>query len=342
MDLQALSNKELSVALHSLVKHERVTSAQILAYLNEVARREIYLHEGYGSLFDYCTRKLRYSEPAANRRIASARAAHKYPEAYKLLVQGELSLTTLSLIAGRLTEDHKGELLQRIRGKSRTEVEAILAELCPKTKTVERVRPVVVAAAVITEQPKTIGAAIPTPPPSQPEAQPFLAPQASTEKRYKLTYAVDEETFAMLEEAKILLSSKAPTGLTLAELTKLILKEFLDGHSPEKKEKRRAARAVKKAPKEAQASKRSKPSRRIPARLRDQVYIRDGGCCAYRSPEGVRCSCTHNLQIDHLVPFAKGGSTELENLRLICAAHNRHLAVLHFGSEHMAQFSPGK
>ena len=65
--------------------------------------------------------------------------------------------------------------------------------------------------------------------------------------------------------------------------------------------------------------------RAIPAAVRRQVWERDRGCCSYvdRS-SGRRCGSRHLLEIDHVVPYALGGSAEPDNLRLLCAAHHRH------------------
>ena len=70
--------------------------------------------------------------------------------------------------------------------------------------------------------------------------------------------------------------------------------------------------------------KSQRPSRYIPTYLKKYVWERDSGRCTYVHPETRRrCSSTHLLQIDHIKPFALGGKSEKENLRLLCAAHNR-------------------
>ena len=66
-------------------------------------------------------------------------------------------------------------------------------------------------------------------------------------------------------------------------------------------------------------------SRAIPAAVRRQVWERDRGCCSYvDGGSGRRCGSRHLLEIDHVVPYALGGGAELDNLRLLCAAHHRH------------------
>ena len=65
--------------------------------------------------------------------------------------------------------------------------------------------------------------------------------------------------------------------------------------------------------------------RTIPTAVKRQVWERDGGCCSYADRgSGRRCRSRHALQMDHVVPFALGGSAEPDNLRLLCAAHHRH------------------
>ena len=74
----------------------------------------------------------------------------------------------------------------------------------------------------------------------------------------------------------------------------------------------------------AHGPRRSPPRRPIPAAVRRHVWQRDGGRCGYRDPlTGRRCSSSHLLQIDHLLPVAQGGGAEPDNLQLACFAHHR-------------------
>ena len=74
----------------------------------------------------------------------------------------------------------------------------------------------------------------------------------------------------------------------------------------------------------AQPPLRARRSRYIPAPVRREVWCRDGGCCSYVDPySGRRCGSRFLLELDHIVPFALGGSAEPGNLRLRCSAHHR-------------------
>ena len=68
----------------------------------------------------------------------------------------------------------------------------------------------------------------------------------------------------------------------------------------------------------------SPPRRHIPAAVRRHLWLRDGGRCCYRDPlSGRRCTSSHLLQIDHLLPVAEGGGPVPSNLELLCFAHHR-------------------
>ena len=65
--------------------------------------------------------------------------------------------------------------------------------------------------------------------------------------------------------------------------------------------------------------------RAIPAAVKREVWRRDRGRCRYVDrASGRRCGSQHLLQIDHVVPYARGGGAEPNNLRLLCAAHHRY------------------
>jgi 5-methylcytosine-specific restriction endonuclease McrA len=75
--------------------------------------------------------------------------------------------------------------------------------------------------------------------------------------------------------------------------------------------------------------------RSIPAQIRKAVYDRDGGRCAHTYADGKRCPNKAKLEFDHIIPIAKGGKTTIDNLRLLCRAHNQHAADQAFGQAFM-------
>jgi 5-methylcytosine-specific restriction endonuclease McrA len=63
-------------------------------------------------------------------------------------------------------------------------------------------------------------------------------------------------------------------------------------------------------------------SRYVGRAVRRELLQRDGAQCTFVGPDGHRCTERGWLQRDHKTPYARGGPSSLENLRLRCRAHN--------------------
>lgn len=69
--------------------------------------------------------------------------------------------------------------------------------------------------------------------------------------------------------------------------------------------------------------------RYISKAMKAEVFDRAKHCCEF---EG--CRERKNLQIDHIIPFAKGGLNTKENLRVLCSAHNQYERIKVFGKNY--------
>ena len=181
--------------------------------------------------------------------------------------------------------------------------------------------------------------------------------------KVEIKMVIDEQCHKELEKLKNLLSHQNPS-LSYGELLSILSKEALKRHDPGEKNTRRRKEgkvfkktstrkqefksksdepAITSAPKSASsmekplisAPKSAAPtsqkqhkkiiSRYIPSYLRKYIWERDQGQCTYvQHKTKQRCASRHLLQIDHIQPFALGGKTEKENLRLLCAGHNQY------------------
>jgi hypothetical protein len=72
-------------------------------------------------------------------------------------------------------------------------------------------------------------------------------------------------------------------------------------------------------------------ARHVPLAIRRAVAERDGNQCTYRDRPGRRCSARVGLEFHHRHPFGYGGSHAMDNVCLMCRAHNRHEAAADFG-----------
>jgi hypothetical protein len=188
------------------------------------------------------------------------------------------------------------------------------------------------------------------------------------ERKFQIQFLASERFMKKFEKAKALLSNKngKPSYEAVLEAA---LDEFLKDHDPEKRAQRREERRDKTESKanprgrskpEAVRRRRAtrgggghqepageqdftplrdtEPSRCIPAATRDAVFKRDNGRCTFTGSTGKRCGATHHLQIDHIVPYARGGTNALDNLRLLCERHNKREAERVLGTNTIQRF----
>jgi len=348
--LRSLSDSEVLSRTRELTRRERSCTLGVLVHLNEIERRELHLKQGFASMFAYCTRALGYAECAANLRIRTARCIARFPQVYGLLDAGEVNLSTISQISRILTAENKGGVLSRIRGKSQREVEAIVAEYDARAALPrDRVRTVVVrvpaaqsnlpsrvaanewqenhrcnsgdrgevAAAVVAESRAGEASSATANGPPRTEAADRTA-LLETRKVFRFTATETfEKKFARI---KSLASHRLPPNPAFEQVFELVMDHFLAREDPSARRERRSRR---REPRRARGPHSSPGDRYVTAAIRDEVFTRDEGLCTYTGPDGTRCGSTHVLQVDHIHPVARGGAGTKENLRLLCAYHNR-------------------
>jgi len=143
-----------------------------------------------------------------------------------------------------------------------------------------------------------------------------LAPQ-----RVAFQFSADQETRELYEQYRALVSHEIPSG----EMA-LVFKDALRIAVAERS-KRKFAATSRPRPSRASAS-----PRHIPAAVKRAVCERDQGRCTFVSDAGKRCMERHFLEFDHIEPVARGGASTVENVRLLCRAHNQRAAERAFAA----------
>jgi hypothetical protein len=87
--------------------------------------------------------------------------------------------------------------------------------------------------------------------------------------------------------------------------------------------------------------KQEKRRASVPAKVKREVRVRDGGKCQWPLDSGGICGSTLRLEIDHVIPRGRGGPSTVENCRLACKAHNLEAARQVYGDDWMDQFTCG-
>lgn len=335
--LHRLPDAALIARVKQLVGHERGVTAEIIAHLAELETRDVHLRQGCPSLYVYCRDVLGLSEWEAYNRIEVGRAARRFPLILDLLGSGAVSLTAVRLLAPHLTADNHREVLESARGKTRIEVENIVAGLSPRPDvgfSVRRVRgansPAPVSVAVVTsgdsglDAPSSGGGHLSAGPPAVPPASaPTMRPVTPlSPDRYRLQLTINSETLEKLRLAQDMLGHAIPSGdesavvdrALTALLAELARKKFAETSKPGRSRPRR-------------------PGARTPsAAVKRTVWVRDLGRCAFVGTGGRRCNERRFVEFHHVDPHALGGEASVDGIQLRCRRHNDYEGRLYFGN----------
>lgn len=166
---------------------------RFIAALAEFDRRQLYLDQGFNSLFAFCVEVLKLSEHAALMRIEAARASRRFPVVLERLSDGRLTLTNLCLVSRHLTEENQTAMLDDVTHKRKEDVQRMLAGRDP-----------------------------------QPDAPSIIKPLS--EDRYKLQITMNQATRDALRQAQDLMRHSLPSGdpaVFVARALKLLVADLL-------------------------------------------------------------------------------------------------------------------
>jgi hypothetical protein len=154
-----------------------------------------------------------------------------------------------------------------------------------------------------------------------------VAPLAA--ERFALQLTIGEATRGKLLRAQALLRHQVPSG-DLAEVIDRALDALIEKIEATKFGKVKAPRAGgasrARTAKPVRAGRALRWSRYVPRAVQRQVVARDGVRCSFVAGDGRRCEETGFLELDHVVPVARGGEAGVDGVRVLCHAHNQYEA----------------
>jgi hypothetical protein len=346
--------RALSARLADLLRAEQGAMADFLLALSDFDARRRWVDLGYTNLFGYLHRELGLSRSAAHYRRTAVELIQRFPPVEAAFRSGRLCLTTSFELARVLTPENLDEVLPRFFGLSRREAMEVAAAIVPAETVPERtlVTPVrepapTPAIAVLAPERREATAAAPVAPapalgaeclpvgtsspvptashPLDPPARVEVRPLTADWSRIHLT--VGRGFHARLEEARDALSHAHPNASD-GEILELALEALL-------------ARAAKRKGLGTRRPKTPRPAKRehVPAHVLAAALERAGHCCEWSLASGGVCGSRRRLQPDHIQPLALGGTSDLANIRILCAFHNLLAAREVFGDAWMDQFT---
>lgn len=350
--LSQLGDNELLNETSQLVAKERIATAEVLNAINEIEYRRLHLQRGFSSLHECLVKLFKYSDGAAHRRIAAARLLKAVPEVLTAITDGSMNLTNLAAVQDFLVSEKRNfrknyskaeklNLLSSVGSKSKTQCEQVFQNISPEraqTPKPEKVRQVKWCA-------------------NKANAE-FSMNQLAQEFGLEIRITLTPDFQKKLNRLKEIFSHHKQASEGYVALFELMADQLLKKVDPLKKRKAKTNAKMKSQEQTEKASPEKliektagktdlddsdfslKPtSRYIPSKVRQEAYHRDSAQCGYTDPQsGRRCESKKFLHVDHVTPLALGGTTDKENCRLLCAEHNRLVAIQKLGRRVMQPY----
>jgi hypothetical protein len=256
-----------------------------------------------------------------------------------------MSLTSVRLLRRHLTTENHEAVIARACGRSRREIEALVAELAPRPDVPTSVRklpsptatlrPATTPGLPVAPGEAAIRSAEPSPPiagppPALPARRPII--QTTSPERYRVQFTIGKESHDKLRRVQTLLRREIPDsdpGAIFDRALTLLLEKV------EKTKLGRTAGPRRRRPirpgTDTDVREPGLGSRHVPQEVKDAVSRRDAEQCAFVSPAGKRCTERTFLEFHHVQAYAKGGPATVENISLRCRRHNQYEADLVFG-----------
>jgi len=276
----------------------------------------------------FCIERMGYSQDAAANRVGVARVVQQYPVALAMLRRGELTMTNIRTVAPVLTKANHRERLAAIVGKTKLEVQELVAAWAPKPDVQTRlvdITPPSPPDLLLRIQAATASHAEEVPVAPQ---RPAPLPKPLSPGRFKVEFTADEEERELLMRARDLLRHSIPDG----DIKKIFMKglrELVERAEARKLGKLKKAKAVanEELPLEGEATTSEvtaeevvTTARSATRAMRREISERDGVQCAYCAKDGTRCKATAWLEADHMDGYAKTQETKASRMRWLCRA----------------------
>lgn len=351
---------QLQEKLGKLVRYERELLNDILDLIIEAEAKRSFLELGHASLYTWLTSHFKYSESAAKRRIDAARLKKSVRAIEEKLKSGAVNLSTVSKAQSairaeelrtkiQLTEIEKFKVVEMIEGKTGLEAEKILMAKFPEAQIFLKERARVVSPSEISvlivmtiEEYELFQ-----------RTKELLSHSIASGSPGKIVAALSREFLQRNDPLVKQGKKKVPSNLRAAkdsnnnrdsENSKSIpgseqsesLRDFKNENDFRNFGNAggiTGSGAVVKARKDpSQLPLPGENSRYIPSGLRRAILVRDQASCQFRDAQSSRiCGSRYQVELDHIQPWSLGGKHSLENLRCLCAQHNRHRATHTFG-----------
>lgn len=310
MDLSNVSNEVLLERTYRYARSERKITHIVLWHINEVERRGLYAKLKYNSIFKYISQHLGYGEKAAYERMHASRLLGKMPELAEKMEEGTLNLTQIVQVQSCINKEARvgNKIDQEQTAKIFEKIESLSGEKTLKTLAIEFNQPIQMHEVIQPQRDDTVRASLT-----------FTDEEMEIMKHVKdlLSHALPNPTWA---ELMVYLANKQIKAIEGKQAKTLVKPDVV----VELNNKNEVGSSSEQLPVETtQRFGVTRERKSIKITTRRILMDKAGKCCEFVNPmNGQRCDGTYQLQVDHKIPIALGGSNHISNLRILCRTHN--------------------
>lgn len=321
-NLKNLTDQELDVAALVAAKNERLALVDVLAHLAEVDRRKSFSPR-FESLVAYAIGFLGYDSKSAWRRVSALRLMQEVPEITPAIESGKLDLTKMVLAQNHFRNEAKAALkAQAAEGPLSfltVESAAANARLTKSDAPLTKAEKIDVLSSMMSRSSREAerDLILKSSAPVKLKRPDVVRPLAGQLNEVRLVLMDEDLVLVLVRELKGLLAHKIPNA-SVGEVVSSALKAAVSAIKKERSGDGKIRRAAR------EPVRSEEGARRPDAAMKRKVWNRADGKCEI-------CESRFALEYDHLVPFAMGGKTTFENLRLLCRSCNQRESIQIFG-----------
>ena len=311
---------------------ENDQTTRVLHHLREVERRKVWADWGHGDLREYCIAELGYTDQAARRRIDAMNLLRAMPKLEEQIISGELSLSVAAQAesffrqesqAGKPVEAERGDP-GRAEGKSARRGSGDEGPGVPAPEVREGFKPstrriqeaLFVASDQLVDKIERIRGLL-----SNSGRVASLWVRLS--RRWRTSYS----RFWIPPSRQRVPDRRSRRRIRRRQSPRLLRRRPSPGCSDVVEKNMRGSANGKPASHTGESSdvEQSAPITRVASSAPSTAVTNPAAPGRREDREAL--AARHRLQVDHIILFAHGGPTTLENCRLLRHAHNRRYAI---------------
>ena len=316
-NLKNLTVLELDAAALKSAKNERLALIDVLEHLMEVDRRKSFSPR-FESLDAYAVGFLGYDSKSAWRRVSALRLMQEVPEIAPAIENGKLDLTKIVLAQTHFRNEAKAN--RKLPETEKTISFLPVEEGAPRSS-LTMAEKVEVLNCMMEQTSREAQRTLisKSSAPEKLERPESVKPLAGCSNEVRLV--LSDEDLALVRELSGLLAHKIPNA-SFGEVVSSALREAVTAIKKQRSGENKKRRAAGEPPRSETPGPEDK--RQPSASLKREIWNRDQGKCEI-------CESRFALEYDHRIPFAMGGKTTLENLRLLCRNCNQRESIKKIG-----------